>query len=229
MIQCNIKGEWFCAKSALKSLRDELFTVLSGYLQQKRSRPDHAARAMLQFQKDYQKALSGNEAPADTDSGNVLHISGFIAENDLKLWQERIRQAHKSGIRNFSIGGIHGIILLKRALGSLENIHIRAVYPLPAANSCAIRLLKMMKVSAAEPWVELPESEVENLQKKSVLPLCSNSSDCELLTTRLPLKFKELTDKNQQIYRVKYDKQEKLYKLFGSTSSREKFRADENF
>lgn len=229
VVKCDIKGEWFCAKSALKSLRDELFTVLSGHLQQKRSRPDHAARAMLQFQKDYQKAAAENEQPPQVYPGNTLHINGFIAENDLKSWQERILQAHKSGIRNFAVGGLHGIILLKKALGSLENISIQAVYPLPAANSCAMRLLKMMKVSAAEPWVELPTAEVENLQKKSILPLCSGSEDCELLTTRVPLKFGELADKNQQIYRIKYDKQEKLYKLFGSTPAREKFRTNENF
>ena len=70
---------------------------------------------------------------------------------------------------------------------------------------------------------------MENLQKKSILPLISGSEDCELLTTRVPLKFGELSDKNQQIYRVKYDKQEKLYKLFGSTPAREKFRTNENF
>lgn len=228
VVKCAVQGEWFCAKSALKALRDELFTVLAGHLQQKRSRPDHASRAMLQFQRDYQAAAAAEniEEPA---GGESLHISGFIAEGDLAGWQKRIKEAYSSGIRSFAVGGIHGIMLIKQALGTLENLAIKAVYPLPAANSCAVRLLKMMKFTSLEPWVELPEKEVENLRKKSMLPVAECTGECELLTTRVPLKNGELLDKNQRIYRIKYDKSEKLYKLYGDEPATGKFRSGETF
>lgn len=228
VVKSTIQGSWFCAKSALKALRDELFTVLAGHLQQKRSRPDHAAKAMLQFQRDYQ-ALQPVEDVEESVSGETLNISGFIAEGDLAAWQERIKEAHKSGIRRFAVGGIHGIMLLKKALGTLDDLSIQAVYPLPAANSCAVRLLKMMKFSAIAPWVELPEKEVENLRIKSILPIREATADCELLTTRVPLKFNELLDKNQRVYRIKYDKREKLYKLYGDEPATGKFRSGETF
>ena len=114
-------------------------------------------------------------------------------------------------------------MLIKDALKELKNIDIYAEYPLPAANSQAVRLLQFLQIKAAMPWVELPRGERENLAGKSPLPLLGLPEDCELMATRAPLKFKQILDKHQAAYKVVYDPVEKLCKLYGSDPAVKKF------
>ena len=220
-----IDGNWFAAKSVLKNLRRELFTAILPRLRQLEKQPDSGQKALLRFQSEYR-----SQTPAENTAKlpeNTLHIPGFIAENDLDLWRKRIKNAAQQGIRNFAVGNIHGIILIKDTLKVLENINIYAVYPLPAANSQAVKLLQLLQVKAVMPWVELPQTERDDLAGKSTLSLLELPKDCELLATRVPLKFSKLLDKHQQAYKVVYDAEEKLYKLYGETPAVEKFAASE--
>jgi len=94
-----------------------------------------------------------------------------------------------------------------------------------------VRLLKYMGVKAIESWVELPAAEREKLLQRSTLAVLPPPENCELLATRAPLKFKQLLDRRNTAYQVRYDRREKLYKLFApeGVSAAEKFLNDENF
>ena len=208
-----ITGKWFAARSVLKELRRELFTVLLPHIRQKERLPDNSHKAMMRFQSEYRSQTSA--ALRKNLPENLLHIPGFIAEGDLDEWRKRIKAAFDKGVKSFAIGNIHGIMLIKEALKELKNIDIYTVYPLPAANSQAVRLLQFLQVKAVMPWVELPQAEHDALFEHSVLPLLELPEDCELLATRVPLKFSGILDKHQQTYKVVYDAGEKLYKLYG--------------
>ena len=164
-----INGSWFVPKSVLKDLRRELFTALLPQLQLLHKKADNIQKALLRFQSEYrsQKASSVNTVMPE----NTLHIPGFIAEGDLELWRKRIKNAAQKGVKSFAIGNIHGIMLIKEVLKELKNIDIYAVYPLPAANSQAVRLLQLLQIKAVMPWVELPQCEHEKLFNSSMLPL----------------------------------------------------------
>ena len=89
----------------------------------------------------------------------------------------------------------------------------------------AARLLKQFCAQSAEPWVELPQDEVDKMRKRSPLLLVEPPEDCELLVTRVPLKMENLLDKNRTVYRVVYDPEEKLTKLYGEVKSLAVFRS----
>ncbi|MBE6367152.1 MAG: U32 family peptidase [Lentisphaerae bacterium] len=224
----SIDGRWFCAKSVLKTIKRELFNGLIPYLQQAQKR-DRASEAMLLWHRDYKKLLPAAEQTVPEED---LALPGFIAEGDLPLWRKEIRNVFNSGGRCFSVGSIGGVILLKEALKSaFKDVYIIGRYPLPAANSQAVRLLKYMGVKAIESWVELPAAEREKLLQRSTLAVLPPPENCELLATRAPLKFKQLLDRRNTAYQVRYDRREKLYKLFApeGVSAAEKFLNDENF
>ena len=145
------------------------------------------------------------------------------------MWRSRISAAYQNGVRSFAVGGLHGVILLKEALKSLKDIEISAVHPMMVCNSLTVRVLKQFLIKAAEPWVELPAGELELLRSKSVLPLLEPSPVRELLVTRVPLKMKQLLDKNSNCCTVFYDRNEKLYKLCAGTPLSQKFSQDEKF
>ena len=217
----NISGSWFIPKSVLKNLRRELFNAMLPRLRQLEKQPDSGQKALLRFQSEYHRQAAAS-ATAELPE-NTLHIPGFIAENDLAFWRKRIRSAAQQGVKDFAVGNLHGIMLLKDELKALDNINIYAVYPLPAANSQAVKLLQLLQVAAVMPWVELPQAERNNLAGKSPLAMLELPEDCELLATRVPLKFSKLLDKHQQAYKVVYDAGEKLYKLYGETPAVKKF------
>ena len=227
--EVKVCGNWFCAKSELKSLRSELFTVLSEHWRNLQKKPDTAARAMLQFRQDYLQQKDAPRKEFCQTREKSFQIPGFIAEGDLPHWLQKIKTARADGIKKFVIGHLHGIMLLKSVFGSLKDLQIIAAYPLPAANSQAVKLLEYFKVSAVEPWVELPQGEVEKMQIASPLALTAVTENCELLTTRVPLKQKKLIDRNGNTVKVVYDREEKLYKLYADTPAIGKFRDSETF
>jgi hypothetical protein len=61
----------------------------------------------------------------------------------------------------------------------------------------------------------------------SVLPALPLPEDCELLATRVPLRGKKLIDKNQQTYKIVWDKAEKLCKIYGEKPAPDQFAASE--
>lgn len=216
-----INGNWFIPKSVLKDLRRELFTALQPRLRELDKLPDNTQKALMRFQHEYR-----NQQASATQiklPENTMNIPGFIAEGDLNFWRKRIREAAQKGVKSFAIGNIHGIMLIKEVLKELKNIDIFAVYPLPAANSQAVKLLQFLQVKGVMPWVELPRTEREKLLEKSPLPLLELPADCELLATRVPLKFQQILDKHQIAYKAIYDPAEKLYKLYGTAPAVEKF------
>ena len=217
----SVSGQWFIAKSVLKELRRELFTALLPKIREMEKQPENSHKAMLRFQSEY-RAMQAADCRS-TLPEKVLNIPGFIAEGDLEHWRKKIAGSFKQGVRDFAIGNIHGIMLIKDALKKLDSVNIYTVYPLPAANSQAVRLLQFLQVKAVTPWVELPQAEHDKLCKKSVLPLLPLPEDCELLATRVPLKFKQILDKHQAAYKVIYDPVEKLCKLYGTEPAVEKF------
>ena len=73
--------------------------------------------------------------------------------------------------------------------------------------------------------MELPQDEVDKMRKRSPLLLVEPPEDCELLVTRVPLKMENLLDKNRTAYRVVYDPEEKLTKLYGEAKSLAVFRS----
>ncbi|MBO5924136.1 MAG: U32 family peptidase, partial [Lentisphaeria bacterium] len=180
-----VEGQWFIAKSVLKELRRELLTALLPEIRAMEKRPENSHKAMLRFQSEY-RAQQAAEHRTDLPE-NTLHIPGFIAEGDLNIWRKKIAEASKRGTVNFAIGNIHGIMLIKEALKKLDGVNIYTVYPLPAANSQAVKLLQFLQAKAVMPWVELPQDEQEKLFQNSVLPLLELPEDCELLATRVPL------------------------------------------
>lgn len=221
-----IDGSWFCAKSVLKNLRRELFNVLTPQLLKKSTRSSAASCAMLKFFHTYKQRQP--ELPALPPEAELV-IPGFIAENDLEAWRNKIKAAYAGNIRHFAVGALHGVVLLKEALGSLKDVSIVGVFPLIACNSQAVELLSKFKLCAVTPWVELPQHEVELLAAHTSLPLLEPPEDCELLVSRVPFKFKKLLDKNAEEYRVVYDPEEKLTKLYGTTPALKRFRSNGNY
>ncbi len=223
-----INGRWFCAKSVLKNIRRELFTVLVPLWEKHKNPARTASRAMMLFYRDYQSPRTDGPR-SEPPPGDVFVIPGFIAETDLETYKQQIRHAFEQGIRKFHIGGLHALLMLKQVIPNLHNIYITAQYPLPVTNSMAVRLLQSLSVDAATPWLELPETERILLASHSPLPMPDAPADCELLVTRIPIKTPHLQDKDGNKYTVKLDKKEKLYKLYGPTPAGEKFRTDNNF
>ena len=221
-----IKGQWFCAKSVLKNLRRELFTALLPHWQKHTPQENAASRAMLKFFRSIQqKPASVPPLPPEPE----FLIPGFVAEEDLSNWYQQIRQAAQRGVKSFAVGGLHGVIMLKNALGSLKNISITGVYPLIACNSLTVKVLEQFKLNAVTPWAELPAAQIAALQENSSLPLAEQPQDIELLVTRLPLKNKTLIDKNGNTFRAVYDPAEKVTKIYGKTPAVEILRSNSDF
>ena len=228
VVSVKISGKWFAPRSVLKNLRRELFTALQREISKIAAQPTNTDRAKLRFFRDYQAIKPAVNINAEMpEAAKSMALPGFIAEGDLKMWQDRIQTAYQNGIRNFTIGGLFGIMLLKTAIGSLKGLDISAVYPLPAANSQAVRLLEYLGVKSFMPWVELPQSLRNELLLHSVLPALPLPEDCELLATRAPLRGKKLIDKNGQTYKIVWDKAEKLCKIYGEKPAPEQFAAAE--
>lgn len=213
VIKADLEGSWFAAKSVLKDLRRELFTALQPHLQMLESvKANAVSRAMYRFKLDYDK-LAAPEENSAAEKNPIFAIPGFIAEKDLELWKQKIIKAHRNGIKSFSIGSLHGFMLLKAAGLKLKELDIIAVYPLPAANSQAVRMLEYLGAKAVMPWVELPQKERDAMQQHSTLPVVPVLESCELMATRVPLKPGILTDRDGNQYKIVFDKNEKLTKL----------------
>ena len=221
-----VSGKWFCPQSVLKNLRRELFTVLTDHWRKAAAQPDKASRALLHF---FRICRQEPENVPPLPEKAVLTIPGFVAEGDLNKWYEKIRKAYAAGARSYAVGGLHGVWMLKNALGSLKDIAITGVYPLIVCNSLTVKVLEQLKFNAVTPWAELPADEAALLQKKSTLPLAEPPQDLELLVSRIPVKQQQLIDKNGNIYHIKYDESEKLTKIYGSTPALEKFRNNNEF
>lgn len=222
-----ICGEWFGAKSVLKDLRRELFGQLEEILNRTGETAADPAVRLMQFYREYQQTVPA--ADKSVIPAADLTLPGFIAEGDLKLWQEKIRHCYNHGKRHFAVGGLHGIVLLHETLGSLRDVAITGVYPLMVCNSLATKLLKGFSVTAVECSIELPLLEQQNLREHSILPVLEPRKDCELLVTRIPLKVRKIIDKDDQTYRIEFDPTEKLFKLSGTHPAGEKFSSDGSF
>ncbi|MEA4862755.1 MAG: U32 family peptidase [Victivallaceae bacterium] len=115
---------------------------------------------------------------------NVFLLSQFCPEPELPALEDRIRRALAGGTLIFLAANVYGVQLMKR----FPQAEVRAVFPLPAANSQAVILLRDNGVGMAELWPELDRKAAESLAAHAVLPLQRHVSGAlELLETRAGL------------------------------------------
>ncbi len=227
---CRIDGNWFCPGSVLKNLRRELWTALAPNLNCLAARPRTGDQAQAAFQRDCQARGAAPVPPLpELNAREVFFIPGFIAEGDLKLWRQKLADAYARKVRTFALGGLHGLALLRELAPAGRDVVLMAVPPWPVANSQAVELLRSLGVAAFMPWVELPAGELELLAAHSSLPELPQPADFELLATRCPIPESALVDRLDRRFTVRYDGQEKLYKLYAAAPAVEKFRAGEHY
>jgi U32 family peptidase len=94
-------------------------------------------------------------------------LPNFCPENRIDGLKKRIRMAYSAGIRRFRITSLFELHMLSQ----YDDITITTSFPLPVTNSFAVAELKQLGVARTQAWVELEKSEIEQLQRKSILPL----------------------------------------------------------
>ena len=193
-ITVNIDGNFFVPAAELKKIRrefwflfhdkldlDELLTVDTGKMED------------FFCETSATPTISEVNIPADS-----FTIPGFIGENELASYQQKISAAYHSGIRHFKIAHWHGFELLK----NYDDITISAEFPLPVCNSRSATLLHSLGTSTAMAAPELEVSDIAALQKHSPITITSANGPIPLLVSRIPLKSGQWFDRDGNKYTV---------------------------
>lgn len=142
--------------------------------------------ALSRFYFDYRRIVPAPPCSAVTVIGrdDVFLLPQFCPEPGLPGLEARIRRAIQGGVSVFLAPNVYAVQLMKK----FPEAEVRAVFPLPAANSQALAALRDNGVRMAELWPELNRGAAEALAAKAVLPLQRRTSGAlELLQTRAKL------------------------------------------
>ncbi len=216
-VTVQVDGDFFVPASALKTLRRQFWESVSPQLD-----PDTAKRAAAAALGPFFQAwwgTAGSEEIADPRNGAAV-IPAFVPEGDVVRWQQQIRQWYQNGIRRFVAAGLHSFEFLRGYPG----VEIIGAFPLPAANSEAVRLLAEIGCVAAEMAPELESGARQKLLAKSPIPLYQGD-DPPLLVTRIDLKPGMWHDSRGAAFRVVADPLESCTKLYAaSPGTQQQFR-----
>ncbi|MFW5997073.1 MAG: peptidase U32 family protein [Lentisphaeria bacterium] len=86
-------------------------------------------------------------------------LPGFCSEADLSDLKQSIQAAHSNGIRRFRITALFGFELLK----DYPDIQLSCSFPLPVANSLALKAVLKAGAGKAMAWPELDKENLEHL------------------------------------------------------------------
>ncbi len=151
--------------------------------------------------------------PAEWDTAERFVLPGFIAEADLPLWEKKLADAVRRGVRIAEVRGWHGFPMVK----PYPQLKIISGEAFPLANSFGVRLLQELGAHACTIAPELDAEAAEMLRRDSGLPLQERGAeDLPLLVSRLPLHAGTITDARGNHFTVRYDAKEKLSKLYSA-------------
>ena len=210
-VEAAVAGSFFVPASVLKELRREFWSWAAQRLKLE-ERHSHLAEALARFYFDY-RALPG-AAPEPPAPAPEFTVSAFIPERELDAARQTIRRAWESGVRRFRIGGIHGFELLRPYPGA----ELVTMFPLQVPNSMAALFLKEEGAVAAEPAVALDRDALEQLERKSPLPLEPHRERVPLLVTRAPLPAGGWRDERGNGFEVKFDPATGLTELYSAVA-----------
>lgn len=203
-IMVNIDGNFFVPAAELKKLRREFWVLFHDKLNL-----DELLTVDTGKMEDFFCETSATPTISEVNiPANSFTIPGFIGENELASYQQKISAAYRSGIRHFKIAHWHGFELLK----NFSDITISTSFPLPVCNSRAAALLASLGVLAAAAAPELEADAQLKLRAHSPLTILENEEKIPLLVTRIPLPEGDWLDEKNNNFYIK--KENDLYKLF---------------
>lgn len=221
-----VEGEWFCPAGALKIMRRELHAALVEAMDRQARQPEPSDLALLRFHQDYMAKRP--ETGTAVMPEQVLTIPGFVAEADLPRWRDRVRRAWREGVRCFRLGGLHALEFIREL--PPEDLMLQAVWPWPAANSAATELLRELGLQSLEPWAELPQPALAELNAHSALPLLPQPPTIALLATRMTLPpLARITDRQQRTFRIVRDAESGLTLVLAEGDVLPIFRANDRY
>ena len=91
--------------------------------------------------------------------GDELILPDFCPEPDLKKLKGHVLTAYEEGVHRFRVTSLYGLTMLK----DFKDVFITVTYPLPVANSMAVKQLTLLGVHSATAWVELDQGALEEL------------------------------------------------------------------
>ena len=193
-ITVNIDGNFFVPAAELKKIRREFWVLFHDKL----DLHDRLAIDTEKMEEFFRETTATHPISEVNIPANSFTIPGFIGENELASYQQKISEAYRSGIRHFKVAHWHGFELLK----AFEDITIYAEFPLPVCNSRCAALLHSLKVSSAMAAPELDTTETNSLQQHSPVAITSTQAPVPLLVSRIPLKNGKWRDRDGNTYTV---------------------------
>ncbi len=220
-IAATVDGNYFLPASEGKKMRRAFWEWARELLQ---SDPAEAAGAagLARFREDRRNHIV---APPVAGYAPEFRIPGFIPESEVAFQRDQIALAYRQGVRNFAVGSWHGWELLREYSG----INRLALPPFPVANSQAAALAAELGAAAFAPWTELEQEAVDLLGRNTALPVCAEvSAPTELLVSRAELGITgAITDGRGNRFRLEYDRQAGLTRLYPEAGARIPYRGQE--
>ena len=193
-ITVNIDGNFFVPAAELKKIRREFWFLFHDKLDL-----DELLTVAPGKMEDFFCETSATPTISEVNiPANSFSIPGFISENDLASYKQKISAAYRSGIRHFKIAHWHGFELLK----NYDDITISAEFPLPVCNSRSAALLHSLGTSTAMAAPELENADITALQKHSPTAITSANGPIPLLVSRIPLKSGQWFDRDGNKYTI---------------------------
>lgn len=104
---------------------------------------------------------------ANAASADEVMLPFFVTEKELPGLCEKIKMLIKSGVKTFRATSLHHFGILR----DFKDITIKTSIPLPVCNSIAAEEAGMLGAVCIQPWIELEKCELENLIRKSPVPM----------------------------------------------------------
>lgn len=193
-ITVNIDGNFFVPAAELKKIRREFWVLFHDKL----DLHDRLAIDTEKMEEFFRENPAETALEIEPFPEKNFFIPGFISENDLASYQQKISEAYRSGIRHFRTAHWHGFELLKNH----NDITISAEFPIPVCNSRCAALLHSLKVSSAMAAPELDTTDTNSLQQHSPVVITSTQTPVPLLVSRIPLKNGKWLDRDGNSYTI---------------------------
>jgi hypothetical protein len=193
-ITVNIDGNFFVPAAELKKIRREFWVLFHDKL----DLHDRLAIDTDKMEEFFRESSAETALKVAPLPEKTFFIPGFIGENELASYQQKISEAYRDGIRHFKVAHWHGFELLK----NYDAITISAEFPIPVCNSRCAALLHSLKVSSAISAPELDLPEIAALQTHSPIAITSAKGPIPLMVSRIPLKNGKWLDRDGNSYTI---------------------------
>ncbi len=191
-IKAKVQGAPFLPASVLKKIRREFTEWLDEHFSAEDLRADNLRR-LEQFRADHHAMNApdlsagkwrnaaivprGRKAPQDAvivreikekpSPHEELMLPFFVREKDIAAVKKAIADFADGGGKTVRITSLHHFAFLK----DHPDLQIKTCMPLPVCNALAAQELQRLGASMAQGWIELGKNELEELAKRSPLPL----------------------------------------------------------